>query len=277
MKILPQYLPALDRTAARLVADKERYLSLERRTTVPALVKMVIAERESGADPRMSLAQGDRWDRVSVHVPKGRGPFKSWEDAAADALQIDGLDKVGRENWTIERALFEQEKFNGFGYRRHGVPSAYIWAATDIYRGGKFVSDGKFDRSAWDTQLGVAPLMARIAHADPALALPSLSRLPADHPVYLARNDMPETRAIQRRLNELGANPPLAVDGIYGPRTKRAVREFQARHHLQDDGIAGPATWAAMKNASVCNFVITGPSRPASACEPHGATRPGNP
>jgi lysozyme family protein len=247
MKILPQYLPALDRTAAKLVADKNRYLSLERRSTVPALVTMVIAERESGADPRMSLAQGDRWDRVSVHVPKGRGPFKSWEDAAVDALQIDGLDKVGRENWTIELAIFYQEKFNAFGYRRHGVPSAYIWAATNIYRGGKFVADGKFVRFAWDTQLGVAALMARIIKADSSLALPSVaSGLPEDHPVRLAEKELPETKAIQRRLNELGAKPPLTVDGIYGSKTKQATREFQARHHLQDDGIVGPATWALM-------------------------------
>jgi lysozyme family protein len=247
MKILPQYLPALDRTAAKLVADKERYLLLERRTSVPALVTMVIAERESGADPRMSLAQGDRWDRISVHVPKGRGPFRSWEEAAADALAIDRLDKVGRENWTIELALYYQEKFNGFGYRRHSVPSAYIWAATSIYRGGKFVADGKFVRSAWDTQLGVAPLMARIVKAEPSLALPSAARdLPDDHPIFVSSAETPGTKNIQTRLNELGANPPLAVDGIYGAGTKHAARAFQARHHLQDDGIVGPITWAAM-------------------------------
>lgn len=247
MKILPQYLHALDRTAARLVADKTRYVSLEKRTSVPALVTMVIAERESGADPRMLLAQGDRWDRVSVHVPKGRGPFKSWEDAAADALHIDGLDKVGRDNWTIELALFYQEKYNGFGYRRYGIPSAYIWASTNIYRGGKFVSDGKFDRSAWDMQLGVAALMARIIAADASLALPVVSPgLPEDHPVHLAKNELPETKEIQIRLNGFGAKPVLAVDGIYGPKTKQAVREFQKRNGLQDDGIAGPATWRAM-------------------------------
>lgn len=247
MKILPQHLPALDRTAAKLVADKARYLSLERRTTVPALVAMVIAERESGADPRMSLAQGDRWDRVSVHVPKGRGPFCSWEEAAADALAIDGLNKVGRDNWTVELALYYQEKFNGFGYRRHGVPSAYIWAGTSIYRGGKFVADGKFVRSAWDTQPGVAPLMARIINAEPLLALPSAARdLPDDHPVHLSAAKTPGTEEIQMRLNELGANPPLAIDGIYGTQTKQAVRAFQARRRLQDDGIAGPITWTAM-------------------------------
>ena len=173
MKVLPQFMPALDRIALRLVADKARYLSLEKRTTVPALVTMVIAERESGADPRKSLAPSDRWDRVSVHVPKGRGPFKSWEDAAVDALRIGGLDKNRRDNWTIERALYQLEKYNGFGYRRYGLPSAYIWASTTIYQGGKFIADGKFSRSVRDTQLGVAALMTRIVHADSALALPS--------------------------------------------------------------------------------------------------------
>lgn len=247
MKLLPQYLPALDRTAAKLIADKERYLSLEQRSRVPALVTMVIAERESGANPRMSLAQGDRWDRVSVHVPKGRGPFQSWEDAAVDALQIDGLDIIGRENWTVELALFYQEKYNGFGYRRYGVPSAYIWAATSIYQGGKFIADGKFSRSAWDTQLGVAALMARIIHVDSSLALRSdASPLPAAHPVYAASGDTPETKTIQQKLNQFGANPPLSVDGIYGPKTRAAVRHFQSAHELQDDGIVGPVTWNVM-------------------------------
>lgn len=246
MKISQHDFPSLDRTAIKLVADKERYLSLERRTTVPALVTMVIAERESGADPRMSLAQGDRWDRVSVHVPKGRGPFKSWEDAAIDALQIDGLDRIGRESWMIERALFQLEKYNGFGYRRYGVPSAYVWASTTIYQGGKFIADGKFSRSAWDMQLGVAALMARIGHAEPALMLPSAADLPRDHPIHMASQTPPATAAIQERLNELGASPPLVPDGLYGPKTREAIRAFQRRNELQDDGIVGPATWKIM-------------------------------
>jgi lysozyme family protein len=246
MKIQPQYLAVLDRTAAKLVADRERYLSLERRSSVPAIVTMVIAERESGADPRMSLAQGDRWDRISVHVPKGRGPFRSWEDAAVDALRIDGLDAIGRENWTVERALFQLEKYNGFGYRRYGLPSAYIWASTNIYQGGKFVADGKFSRAAWDTQLGVAALMARIGNADPDLMLPCTFDLPHDHPIYMASQKVPETAAIQERLNELGAKPRLDVDGVFGPKTRAAIREFQQRNDLQDDGIVGPVTWNAM-------------------------------
>ena len=37
-----------------------------------------------------------------------------------------------------------------------------------------------------------------------------------------------------------------AVDGIYGPKTARSVREWQASHDLVADGIVGPLTWAKM-------------------------------
>jgi hypothetical protein len=38
----------------------------------------------------------------------------------------------------------------------------------------------------------------------------------------------------------------VAVDGVYGKGTKRAVRRWQRHHGLTADGIVGPATWAAM-------------------------------
>jgi peptidoglycan hydrolase-like protein with peptidoglycan-binding domain len=88
--------------------------------------------------------------------------------------------------------------------------------------------------------------MARIGNAEPSLMLPSGTDLPRDHPVYTASQALPETFTIQKRLNELGASPRLAVDGLYGPKTREAIRAFQRRNELQDDGIVGPVTWKLM-------------------------------
>ncbi|MEV4191260.1 peptidoglycan-binding protein [Streptomyces toxytricini] len=51
---------------------------------------------------------------------------------------------------------------------------------------------------------------------------------------------------LQRELNKHGHR--LAVDGIYGPLTKAAVKDFQRKHRLTADGIAGPQTRAALQN-----------------------------
>ncbi|WP_164937438.1 hypothetical protein [Bradyrhizobium guangxiense] len=37
--------------------------------------------RESSQDFSKRLAQGDPWNRVSTHVPAGRGPFNSFEES----------------------------------------------------------------------------------------------------------------------------------------------------------------------------------------------------
>lgn len=39
------------------------------------------------------------------------------------------------------------------------------------------------------------------------------------------------------------------IDGIYGPKTKDAVRRFQSMHGLAQDGIFGPKTRAALNKA----------------------------
>lgn len=51
---------------------------------------------------------------------------------------------------------------------------------------------------------------------------------------------------LQESLNTLGANPPLDVDGEYGPATNKAVHDYQTAHGLKADGWAGPETVASI-------------------------------
>jgi hypothetical protein len=53
----------------------------------------------------------------------------------------------------------------------------------------------------------------------------------------------------QEVLNALGQEPPLTIDGNFGPVTIGAVKSFQAKHGLDTDGKVGSATMAALKAA----------------------------
>jgi len=52
---------------------------------------------------------------------------------------------------------------------------------------------------------------------------------------------------LQQLLDQLGCDPG-GVDGIFGPNTERAVKEFQTNQGLAADGVVGPKTWAALDN-----------------------------
>jgi murein L,D-transpeptidase YcbB/YkuD len=54
---------------------------------------------------------------------------------------------------------------------------------------------------------------------------------------------------LQTAFNLLGCNPPLDVDGEYGPNTTTAVQQFQATHELVADGWAGDVTHEALQLA----------------------------
>lgn len=53
-----------------------------------------------------------------------------------------------------------------------------------------------------------------------------------------------KVRAVQSQLNESGAG--IAVDGVFGPATATAVKNFQSKNGLSADGIVGDYTWNKM-------------------------------
>jgi len=165
-------------TARRLVAAKDRYEAVAARTGVPWFVVAVIHEREASQRWDASIAQGDRWDRVSVHVPKGRGPFTSWEAAAVDALTDCAPHAARWRDWSPGGLLTLLEQYNGLGYANMGLPSPYIWAGTDQYSSGKYVADGRFDPQAVDQQLGCAGMLLAMGEIETSVVA-ALARTPS--------------------------------------------------------------------------------------------------
>lgn len=181
--------------ARRLVAApaKAQYQLVSERTGVPWAMIAVIHEREASQNWAGSLAQGDPWNRVSVHVPAGRGPFKSWVDAAVDALVNCQPHAARNKDWSIGGTLTMLEQYNGLGYfngpvtKRDGVviarypsqPSPYIWSGTDQYKAGKYVRDGVFDPHAIDQQAGCASLLLAMIALDPTITFTGVTIVPA--------------------------------------------------------------------------------------------------
>ena len=93
----PEFLPV----AKRLVAAKQRYLTVSDKTGIPWPFIAVTHQRESSQDWSKSLAQGDPWNKESTHVPAGRGPFKTWEEAAYDALVNCAPHAARNTDWSI--------------------------------------------------------------------------------------------------------------------------------------------------------------------------------
>jgi hypothetical protein len=67
-----------------------------------------------------------------------------------------------------------------------------------------------------------------------------------------------DVRAIQKALNEWGANPALNPDGKFGGLTDTAVRRFQDAHQLNHDGIVGEKTRRALFPVGVVTATIFG-------------------
>lgn len=159
----------LSAIASALVGAKKRYQAVEAKTGVPWFVIAVIHMRESSQRWDRSLAQGDPWNMVSVHVPAGRGPFTSWEEAAIDALANCHPFLAKKKNWSLGPTLANLELYNGAGYANKGRPSPYLWAGTDQYIAGKYVRDGVYDPEHVDTQPGCAALLKEMMRLDPSI------------------------------------------------------------------------------------------------------------
>ncbi|ABS68952.1 Peptidoglycan-binding domain 1 protein [Xanthobacter versatilis] len=273
-KVAPTYRPLWDRAkinaagsrvtaAANLVlAGKSRYLAVEAATGAPWWWVGVIHYRESACDFAGVLHNGEEiigTGRKTTLVPEGRGPFKTWQAGAIDALLIKGI-KPGSHVWTLGTALYKGEEFNGFGYRARRTPSAYLWSGTTIYMGGKYIRDHVWSPTAMDKQLGIVPIIMKLMELDDSVRFADEAEVIPAGPAAASATDAPapaeinpddglskgEIEALQQRLRDLGYSEVGRVDGKWGPRTIAAVSAFQATSGLPVTGELDKATAAAL-------------------------------
>jgi lysozyme family protein len=165
----------IEHVVTAILKGSDRYKTVSEATGVPWFVVGAIHQRECDGRWTCHLYNGDPLTGRTVHAPPGRplhaparGHFPyTWEEAAIDALRHDGFDVW--HDWSVGGTLYKLEAYNGFGYRNHGIPTAYLWAASQHYTRGKFVEvregDGYkpvFRPDLVDQQLGSAVVLRRM-------------------------------------------------------------------------------------------------------------------
>lgn len=159
--INPDKMISAEANAKRILKNKYRYELVEKETTVPWHVIAMLHTMESDCNFDTHLHNGDSLKARTVQVPAGRpvdgNPPFTWEESAIDALRFDHLADC--KDWSIASILFMCEKYNGFGYRKHGVPSSYVWCGTSIQKPGRYVKDGVWDANSISKRVGIAAML----------------------------------------------------------------------------------------------------------------------
>lgn len=164
--VRPERKAEAEASITRMMKSRARYEAVGVPLGVPWFLIALLHTMERDGDFGCHLHNGDPLGARTVHEPKGR-PAKGtppflWESSATDALLYERLDQW--HDWSVAGVLYCLEGFNGYGYHQASIniPSPYLWAGSQIYAKGKYVSDGHYDREAVSKQIGAAVLLERM-------------------------------------------------------------------------------------------------------------------
>ena len=164
--LTPSKLTSIKNTCAQMKVNVSRYQTISDATKVPWQVIACIHKMESDCNWKTHLHNGDSLNARTVHVPAGRpvkgNPPFTFEDSAIDALGYDGA--CGIKDWNLRATLEFLERYNGLGYRKHGIYSPYLWSGTNHYSKGKYVADGKWDVEDVSDQIGVVCFLKELGY-----------------------------------------------------------------------------------------------------------------
>lgn len=142
-------------------AGEARYRIVAERIHMPWELLAGLHKMECGNNFRGVMHNGELiigTGKKTRLVPAGRGPFNSWEESCIDAIGVESKRPAGYK-FDVANTLYYAEMFNGFGFRGHGVNSAYLWSYTNHYTKGKYVSDHNWDPNAVSKQCGIVPIL----------------------------------------------------------------------------------------------------------------------
>jgi lysozyme family protein len=171
--------------AERLCASQAKaiYQRIESVTGVPWFVVALIHEREASQSWKANIANGQPYDRCTTIAPKGRGPFADFVAAAIDALTHCPPYAARWTDYSAGGLLTLLELYNGSGYETLHIASPYLWAGSDRYVRGKYVSDGYFDPDAVDHQLGCAIMLKAMMEIDKTITLGTKNDMIVSEPI----------------------------------------------------------------------------------------------
>lgn len=219
LKLNDSKLSQFEAAATKINNGKAVYQSLEQQTGIPWYFIGMLHLRESDCNFGTHLHNGDSLRARTHNVPAGRPktgtpPF-TFEFSALDALQdYKGVDWATD---TVAKIAYNSEKFNGFGYRMHGVPSAYLWAGTNQYVRGKYISDGVWSPTAVDQQLGCMGVLK--------ILLEKYVTAPAPTPIPI-----PVEQAPTSPLVEVIPSPKATISTP----TNAEMNKVSRKHYLND-------------------------------------------
>lgn len=284
LKIRNKWIIRADNVVDRIIGQNsvKRYREVEQRTTVPWWFVGILHSMEASCDFDKHIHNGDPLNAQTVNVPAGRPPVWSesmtWESSAVDALaEVKNLDEV--TDWSLGTILRMMERWNGLGYRKHGVFSPFLWSGSTFYEKGKYVRDGMFDAEKISEQCGVAVVIKRMeerkvigisgaskkvkprtAALVGSVSLADINTSPFKHAnvelnfpklIKMGMGGSSDTRKnidAVRRVQEWCCYHGMrtGIDGDFSDSTLRVVKRFQAKMFLEQTGIVDEETWTLL-------------------------------
>lgn len=146
----------LDRGLQKVRPNYDEYRKISKQLGCSLFALICSHYREASCDLDRQILNGQPWDIKTSIVPKGEGPFNDFVESCERGFEIK--PEMENPNNIIDLLHF-LERWNGWGYRRRGILSPYLWAGTNLYTKGYYTSDGNYSSRAVNKQLGCATLL----------------------------------------------------------------------------------------------------------------------